>query len=137
MNTQLRGNKAHEGHAIEVFFDGDCPLCTREVNMMRRKDKLGRILFTDIAAPGFNAQARGFTQQELMDEIRAELPDGTRLTGVEVFRRMYDLVGLGPLVSVTRLWGVRQSLDGLYKVWAKNRLKLTGRCVDDVCEVGG
>lgn len=137
MNSQMQASEERERYAMEVFFDGDCPLCTREVNMIRRRDKVGRIRFTDIAAPGFDAGARGFTMQELMDEIRAELPDGTRIHGVEVFRRMYDLMGLGPLVSVTRLWGVRQGLDGLYKVWAKHRLKLTGRCVDDVCTVGG
>lgn len=137
MNSPVKARDEHESPAIEVFFDGDCPLCTREVNMIRRRDKLGRILFTDIAATGFDAGARGFTVQELMDEIRAQLPDGTRIQGVDVFRHMYDLIGLGPLVSVTRLWGVRQGLDSLYKVWAKNRLKLTGRCVDDVCSVGG
>lgn len=137
MNARIDAREAAKDAAIEVFFDGECPLCTREVNMIRRKDKLGHILFTDIAAPGFDARSRGYSMQELMDEIRAELPCGTRISGVEVFRRMYDLIGMGPLVSVTRLWGVRQGLDGLYKVWAKNRLKLTGRCVDDVCSVGG
>lgn len=113
---------------IEVFFDGDCPLCTREVNMICKKDKSGRILFTNIAAQDFNASVRGFTQEQLMDEIHAELPDGTHIRGVEVFRRIYDLIGFGPLVSMTRLFGVRQGLDGIYKVWAKNRLRLTGRC---------
>ncbi len=133
--AQISASSQGNDYAIEVFFDGDCPLCTREVNMIRKKDRAGRIRFTDIAAPLFDASARGFSHQELMDEIRAELPDGTRLGGVEVFRRMYDIIGLGPLVSLTRLWGVRQGLDGIYKVWARNRLRLTGRCADDVCAV--
>lgn len=125
---KARRAESSSPHELEVFFDGDCPLCTREVSLIRKKDKGERILFTNIAAPDFNALERGFTQKELMDEIYAELPDETRIRGVEVFRRMYDLIGFGQLVSVTRLFGVRQSLDGLYKVWAKHRLRLTGRC---------
>ncbi len=125
----------HFRHDIEVFFDGQCPLCLREVNMIRRRDHQHRILFTDISSPAFDANSRGLTQQALMDEIHAELPDGTRIRGVEVFRRMYDSIGFGALVSVTRLWGVRQSLEGVYNVWARNRLRLTGRCRDEVCAV--
>lgn len=122
-------------HALEVFYDGDCPLCLREVNLIRSRDREGRILFTNIAAQEFSAEARGFSEQQLMSEIHALLPDGTHLVGVEVFRRMYELIGFGSLVSMTRLWGVRQGLDSVYQLWAKNRLRLTGRCTDEVCRV--
>jgi predicted DCC family thiol-disulfide oxidoreductase YuxK len=30
-------------HEIEVFFDGDCPLCTQEMAALRRLDRAGRI----------------------------------------------------------------------------------------------
>jgi len=52
-----------------------------------------------------------------------------------VFRRLYTAIGFGPLVSLTRLPGVRQLLDVAYDVFAKNRLRLTGRCVDGACEI--
>lgn len=129
----IAGKTSPIHYAIEVFFDGDCPLCAREVNMIRRRDIGEHILFTDIASPDFDAASRGYTQEELMDEIRAQLPDGSRISGVEVFRRMYDLIGWGPLISVTRLWGVRQGLDAAYEVWAKRRLRLTGRCDGKIC----
>ncbi len=34
--------------AVEVFFDGECPLCMREIRMLRRLDRKDRIRFTDI-----------------------------------------------------------------------------------------
>ena len=40
---------------FEVFYDGECPLCMREIRMLRRMDRRGRIRFTDIAAPGLDA----------------------------------------------------------------------------------
>jgi predicted DCC family thiol-disulfide oxidoreductase YuxK len=120
---------------IEVFYDGECPLCTREIRMLRCLDRRERIRFTDIAAAGFDAASVGMTWEALMDRIHGRLADGTLIEGVEVFRRLYTAVGFGPLVAVTRLAGVAQLLDVAYRAFAQNRLRLTGRCANGVCEI--
>lgn len=123
--------------AIEVFFDGDCPLCVREITMLRRLDRHGRIRATDIAAPGFDAAAVGVSWERLMERIHGRLPTGELIEGVEVFRQLYAAVGFSWLVAATRLPGVRHALDAAYELFAKNRLRLTGRCVDGACAVPG
>ena len=120
---------------VEVFFDGDCPLCIREVGFLRRRDKHGRIQFTDIADPGFDPTTAGRTLDELMAEIHARLPDGSLIKGVEVFRRLYSAIGFGPVVALTRLPVVSPALDFAYQVFAKNRMRFTGRCKDNVCKL--
>jgi len=70
-----------------------------------------------------------------MDRIHGRLPDGTLVEGVEVFRRLYAAVGFGPLVALTRLPDITQLRDIAYHAFAKNRLRLTGRCVDGACEL--
>jgi len=120
---------------VEVFFDGECPLCVREIGMLRRLDKKQRILFTDIADKSFDAASIGTDQASLMSRIQGRLADGTWIEGVEVFRRLYTAVGAGPLVAVTRIPGISHAMDAAYTLFAKNRLKLTGRCVDGACEV--
>lgn len=120
---------------IEVFFDGDCPLCLREARLLGRLDRRGRIRFVDIAADGFDRSSVDVTWQALMDRIHARLPDGAIIDGVEVFRRLYGIVGFGPLVALTRLPGVSQLLDLGYRWFAKNRLRLTGRCRDGACDL--
>ena len=50
--------------------------------------------------------------------------------GVEVFRRLYTAIGLGPLVWATRLPIVSGLLDWGYRFFARNRLRWTGRCSD-------
>lgn len=115
-------------YEIEAFYDAECPLCLREVNMIRRLDTKQKVLFTNIASPQFDAEAYGKTWDQLMNEMHARLPDGSWVTGVEVFRRLYTAVGLGWLVFPTRLPVVTQLLDLTYRVFAKNRLKFTGRC---------
>ncbi len=121
---------------IEVFFDGACPLCKREVSLLQRMDKHRRIRFTDIAAKDFDATALQIDWQTLMERIHGRLPDGSFVQGVEVFRRMYAAVGFAPLVALTRIPGISHLLEIGYRLFAKNRLKLTGRCTHQSCEVG-
>lgn len=119
---------------VEVFYDGECPLCLREIKMLRWMDRSHNIRFTDISDPAFRPADYGKTMQQFMDEIQGRLPDGSWIIGVEVFRRLYAAVGLGPLVALTRLPGVSHGLDLGYRVFAKNRLRLTGRCNAGACE---
>lgn len=120
---------------LEVFYDGECPLCLREINLLRRLDRRGRVKFTDIAAPGFDARQAGVDWQTLMARIHGRLPDGQLIEGVEVFRQLYAAVGLGPLVSLTRLPGISHLLERGYRWFARNRLHLTGRCTHESCEL--
>lgn len=122
-------------YVIELFYDGACPLCMREIHMLRRRDNHKRIRFTDIAAPDFDATTVGRTWQSLMTKIHGRLPDGTILVGVDVFRRIYTALGFTKLVAFTRLPVVSQLLELGYRIFAKNRLRLTGRCVDGACQV--
>ena len=120
-----------------MFFDGDCPLCTREITLLRRLDRRSRIRFTDITAASFDPSTTPWTAAELMASIRGRLADGTPIEGVEVFRRLYAAVGLRSLAALSRLPGVKQGLDFAYERFAKNRLRLTGRCAKDGCAVPG
>jgi len=123
------------GFDLEVFYDGDCPLCAREVRWLRRRDRGGRIRFVDIAAPGFDPREAGVPAETLMERIHARLPDGTVIDGVEVFRRIYAAVGFPILARLSRLPVVSGLLDLAYRWFARNRLRLTGRCRDGSCEI--
>jgi len=120
---------------VEVFYDGDCPLCLREIRMLMRLDRnRGRIRFTNIAEPDFDPTSLGMDWDTLMRRIHGRLPDGTWIEGVEVFRRLYGAVGFGPLVWLSRAPGINAALDYGYEKFAANRLKWTGRCTD-ACEI--
>ena len=115
---------------FEVFYDGECPLCVKEIRMLQWMDRnKHRILFTDIAAPGFQAEERtGKTHDELMAEIFGRMPSGELVTGMEVFRQLYGAVGLGFLFAPTAWPIAAPAFDKAYQLFAKNRLRLTGRC---------
>lgn len=124
---------AEERWQIEVFYDGDCPLCKREIAMLRRRDQRHLIRFTDIADFRFDPQELGLQHSELMAEIHGRLPDGTVIQGVEVFRRLYEAIGFKRLVKLSRLPVVATALGMTYKCFAKIRLKLPGRSCGQQC----
>lgn len=103
--------------------------------MLRSLDQRHRIRFTDIDPADFDPARLGKTHQQFMDRMQGRLPDGTWIDGVEVFRRMYSAVGYARLVSLTRLPGIRSLLNLGYSIFAKNRLRLTGRCKNGQCSV--
>lgn len=131
---------ANAPHSVEVFFDGACPLCLREIKLIRWMDRKRRIRFTDISTADFASNEFGKTLDDFMNEIHGRLPNedgspGEWIIGVEVFRRLYCAVGFGLLVWPTRLPGISHLLDFGYRVFAKNRLRLTGRCTTETCDI--
>lgn len=121
---------------FEVFFDGDCPLCRREIDFLRRRDRQGQIAFTDIDQIDFSESTQTPDRETLMAEIHGRMPDGSIVKGVEVFRQLYSRIGWSWPVSLSRWPGISQTLDFCYRIFARNRLWLTGRhqC-DDSCQV--
>lgn len=121
---------------IDAFFDDRCHLCHAEVALLRRWDRARRINFIDISAADFKPQEFGKTLDELMSHMHARLPDGQWITGVEVFRRLYKIVGLGLPVAVSRWPGISGLLNLGYSIFARVRLKLPRRkCVDNQCRI--
>lgn len=113
---------------IKVLYDGECPLCSREIRFLEKRDRgRGLIRFEDIAYPRFDPAAYGLDMRDAMARIHGVLPDGTVIVGVEVFRHAYAAVGLGWLMAPTRWPGVRRLADLAYRVFARNRLRWTGR----------
>jgi predicted DCC family thiol-disulfide oxidoreductase YuxK len=117
-----------DARRVQVFFDGACPLCSREMAVLQRRDRRGQIEFIDIAASDFDARAWGREPAELMAAMHARLPDGSWAIGVEAFRQIYGRLGFGWLVALSRLPGVRRLLDAGYRVFARHRTRLPGRC---------
>ena len=112
---------ANSNERFEVFFDGKCPLCKREIDMVRKKDTESRLIFTDIAADDFSPTDRDLGT--LMREIHGRYADGNYVTGVEVFREIYTRIGFKRLVGPTRLPVIRQFLDLGYRCFAWLRFK--------------
>ncbi|GBF89925.1 hypothetical protein Rsub_02629 [Raphidocelis subcapitata] len=114
---------------IRMLYDGECSLCMKEVNFLRARDAgRNKIDFVDIASPGYDPAANaGIGYATAMEKIHAIGADGRVITGVEVFRRLYEAVGLGWVYAVTKNDAVGRAADKLYDFWARYRTQITGR----------
>ncbi|KAK6153331.1 hypothetical protein DH2020_012970 [Rehmannia glutinosa] len=99
--------ESSENWKIKMLYDGECPLCMKEVNMLReRNEKYGSIKFVDISSDEYSSEDnQGLDYKTVMGRIHAILSDGTVVRDVEI-------------ASIA---------DAIYGVWAKYRLQITGR----------
>jgi predicted DCC family thiol-disulfide oxidoreductase YuxK len=121
---------------IRILIDGECPLCAREGRYLERLDGgRGGIQLEDLSSADFDPSKYGLDQATVEARIHGILPDGTVVEGVEVFSRAYSAVGVTWVATLSEWRGVRWLLDRLYLVFAKNRLRITGRAPKQ-CAIG-
>ncbi|KAF8390354.1 hypothetical protein HHK36_024879 [Tetracentron sinense] len=128
-NSKKEDEQLSQNWKIKMLYDGDCPLCMREVNMLRERNKLyGAIEFVDISSDEYSPeQNQGLDYETVMGRIHAIQSDGTVVTDVEAFRRLYEEVGLGWVYAITKYEPIAKIADAVYGVWAKYRMQITGR----------
>lgn len=144
MVTAARSESEDVNPSLTLLYDGGCPLCVREVRFLQQRDRNRngadpQLAFIDIDAIDYNPAAHGgIDYRAAMGRIHAIEADGTVLRDVAVFRRAYELIGLGWLYAPTR-WPLLGSLaDVAYGLWARWRLVLTRRpSLDQLCEARG
>lgn len=124
-----RNTKSADSWKVNLLYDGDCPLCLREVNFLQKKDAgRGIVKFTDIADLDYRPEENGGVDFETaMGRIHAVLADGTVVKNVEVFQRVYDALGIGWIYAPTKWPVIGPIIDGIYNIWADLRLFVTGR----------
>jgi predicted DCC family thiol-disulfide oxidoreductase YuxK len=89
--------------------------------MVRKLDRNDQIDCTDIASRGFDANAQGLDVDAVNRQIHGRLSDGRIVTGVEVFRQIYGVLGFRRWVAWSRRPWVGKLLDYFYAVFARHR----------------
>jgi predicted DCC family thiol-disulfide oxidoreductase YuxK len=114
---------------IKLLYDGECPLCLREIHFLKQRDAgRGLVAFVNIADDDYSPDTNGGIDYETaMGRIHAILPDGTVIKNVEVFRRVYEVLGMGWIYALTKIPIIGWIADRIYGIWADLRLTLTRR----------
>src|SRR5260221_717716 len=80
----IRVAAMNEWH-FKLLYDGECPLCQREVRWLQRLNSSGHLAFEDISSLAFDPPRYGATREELLGVIHGVFPDGGIVRKVEVF----------------------------------------------------
>jgi predicted DCC family thiol-disulfide oxidoreductase YuxK len=104
---------------VKVWFDGACPLCVREISVMRRLDRRGAITFVDVAA-GADPSCP-IDRAALLARFHAE-EDGVVYNGAAAFAAMWRAIPLlRPIGLAARNGMVLRVLEAAYLQFLKVR----------------
>jgi len=67
----------------EVYFDGACPLCRREISLYKKLDKEGVISWVDV--DNCYPTVSGLTKDELLKRFHIKNKEGVILSGARAF----------------------------------------------------
>lgn len=125
-----------ESAGVKVLYDGECPICVTEIRFLQylQSNRAVKVDFVDISLPGYNEiKYSGISYEMAMEEMTVIDENNEVHRGVPAFTVMYSAVGLGWLGRFMMWPPVRPFMDKSYAIFAKNRLKWTGR---DECTTG-
>ena len=116
------GNEGHQlspMSKVTIWYDGSCPLCRREIGLMKRLDRRGAIRFIDASGAGPAECPVGV--DALLARFHAS-EDGRLLSGAAAFAAMWRAIPiLRPLGLLARNRTVLALLERTYRVFLKVR----------------
>ncbi len=75
---------------IQVYFDGLCHLCSREIDHYRKQIGSQKIQFADITAPDFDPEKAGLDPIRVHQEMHVRKSDGSLTVGVDAFITIWE-----------------------------------------------
>ena len=108
---------------LTVWYDGDCPICTAEIGLMRRLDRASAIEFVDLSLPGVCPTDRNARLARLHAQVRG----GPMVAGAPAFVAMWRVLpALRPLAALASPPPALWLLERAYGLFLKLRPGLQG-----------
>lgn len=73
-----------------LYFDGDCPICSREVAMYRRQPGADGVCWVDVARCEPADLGCSLTREAAMARLHLRRPDGRLVSGAEAFAALWQ-----------------------------------------------
>lgn len=110
-----------------LFYDGDCPLCRKEIGLLKRLSR-PTLAFADIhTVDDRNAPPR----EELLRSLHLRKADGSMLRGLEANVAMWQHTAFGVPWRLFTLPGLRVIAGWVYDRWARRRYTRLYACTVD------
>lgn len=127
---------------LRLYYDGDCPLCVREIALLRRRSSEQRLVLIDISSPAFDPTSTPFETKQLQAVLHAQDAEGTWLKGLDATYASWLAADLWQLSWLLAWRPLRRLLHPLYRLFCWLRPGLTwlphpdgaSRCDRDHCQ---
>jgi len=103
---------------VTVWFDGACPLCLREIALMRRLDRAGRIEFVDAMAGDSTCP---IDRAQILARFHAR-EGGVLLSGAAAFAAMWRAIPMLRPLGLAAQWPpLGWVLERAYRLFLRHR----------------
>lgn len=112
--------------ALRVFYDGDCPMCRREIAFIDARALPGSLDLIDISESSGHGKDKGETgvlppgldRKTALALMHVQLPDGRVVKGAEAFAAIWERVPRAALLArMAARWPLRPLLDLAYRAF--------------------
>jgi predicted DCC family thiol-disulfide oxidoreductase YuxK len=119
-----------------VLYDGQCRFCRSQIALLKRLDLTGRLRFESLHEPSVAEEFPDLDRDDLMREMYLVDRSGHAHAGAEAVRCLSRrLPLLWPLALPLHVPGSLPIWKWLYRVVARNRYRLAGRCDGGTCHL--
>lgn len=92
--------RAVDAAAVTVYFDGACPVCSREIAAYRRQAGAEACTWVDVAACDPAVLGSDLNRDQALARLHVRRADGTLVSGAAAFAQMWQAL------PATRWWGL-------------------------------
>jgi predicted DCC family thiol-disulfide oxidoreductase YuxK len=108
--------------ASTVYYDGACPICSREVALYRARPGAERLDWVDVSACPAEALGPGLTRKAALARMHVRDAGGGLVSGAAAFAAIWRaLPGLAPLGRVLALPVVAPAAELAYRLFLRVR----------------
>lgn len=110
-----------------LVYDGDCGLCSRAVDVLRRWDRAGRLEFVPFQTLASRPDLASVAPEAARTAVQLVSPTGEVRTGADAAAPLLRLLpGTAPLRALLSLPGANRAARRVYNWVARNRHRLPG-----------
>ena len=73
-----------------VYFDGGCPVCSREIGMYQRQPGAEAVAWVDVTRCDAAALGEGLSREAAMARLHLRQPDGSLVSGAQAFTTLWS-----------------------------------------------
>lgn len=119
-----------------VLYDGQCRFCRSRVANLRRLDLGGRLAFMSLHDDRVAHDFPEISRERLLEEMFVVDTSGNARSGATAVRYLSRrLPLLWPLAPFLHVPGSLPVWNWLYRLVARNRMRLSGTCDEGTCRV--
>lgn len=101
---------------LSVYYDGGCPVCSREIGFYRRQRGADRIRWVNLAQCDDSELGEGLSRADAFARLHARWPDGRLVSGARAFAALWQTLPAFNLPGrIAGLPGIVHGLEAAYR----------------------